>query len=114
MFKLVFSFLFSFVILCISLPLQADTWRGTAPFCSGECKEGETAIRRDKSGDGAYCWTGTKVLCRNDEPQCNARQTKTRCYGVVMICDDGYYEWPGEQWKSCNKYACGACFGFDF
>jgi hypothetical protein len=92
---------------------RADTWRGTAPFCDGECLPGEVEIARSSSGNGGTCWTGTKVLCRNAQPTCQALQTKTSCYGVVMVCDNGYYSLP-DVWNSCSKYACGACFGFDW
>ncbi len=91
--------------------VMADTWRGTAPFCSGQCLPGETKISESTSGDGGTCWSGTKVLCRNSQPTCNAAQTNTSCYGVVLICDNGYYTIP-DVWHSCSKYACGACFGF--
>lgn len=92
---------------------HADTWRGTAPFCDGQCLPGEQVIARSSSGDGATCWTGTKVLCRNTQPTCHPAQTKTSCYGVVLVCDNGYYTIP-DVWHSCSKYACGACFGFDW
>lgn len=100
--------------VCAMPSAYADTWRGTAPFCDGQCRAGETEVRRSKTGNGARCWTGTKVLCRNIDPLCVPLQTRTKCYAVVMVCDDGYYEFPTNQWKSCSKYACGACFGFDF
>ena len=38
-------------------------WAGTAPFCMGVCRPGETLIRRSAFGDGARCWTGTKAYC---------------------------------------------------
>ena len=95
---------------------QADTWRGTAPFCEGRCLPGETQVASSNCGNGACCWSGRKVLCRNDAPTCTGRQTKTSCKGVVMICDNGFYEVGPEPpvWRSCAKYACGVCFGFDF
>lgn len=89
----------------------ADTWRGTAPFCAGECLAGETKVGVSDSGDGGYCVTGHKVLCRNNQPSCPARETKTSCYGVVMMCDNGFYESPTNNWHSCHQYACGACLG---
>ncbi|AGC42861.1 hypothetical protein MYSTI_01521 [Myxococcus stipitatus DSM 14675] len=87
---------------------HADTWRGTAPFCDGGCLPGETEITQSKVGDGGYCWSGHKTLCRNDMPTCPALQTKTMCLGVVLICDNGSYQANG-QWRSCSKYACGGC-----
>jgi len=95
---------------------HADTWRGTAPFCDGQCLPGETQVATSNCGNGGCCWSGHKVLCRNEAPTCTARQTRTSCKGVVLICDNGFYELGPEPpvWKSCSKYACGACFGFDF
>jgi hypothetical protein len=92
---------------------RADTWRGTAPFCAGQCLPGEVQKGVSDSGDGGYCITGHKVLCGNSTPSCPARETKTACYGVVMMCDNGFYESPTNNWHSCNKYACGACLGID-
>jgi hypothetical protein len=91
----------------------ADTWRGTAPFCNGECLPGETEIRRDTRGNGAACWTGTKALCRNDQELCTPAQTQTSCFGFVLVCDDGFFRIP-DVWVSCSRYACGGCLGFDF
>jgi hypothetical protein len=90
---------------------RADTWRGTAPFCAGQCLAGETQIGVSDSGDGGYCVTGHKVLCRNNSQTCPVKETKTSCYGVVLVCDNGFYESPTTNWHSCGKYACGACLG---
>ena len=89
--------------------VKADTWRGTAPFCAGECLPGETQIAISDSGDGGSCWSGKKVLCRNSEPTCTPVQTRAKCIGVVQVCDNGYYSLP-DVWHSCSKHACGACF----
>ena len=106
--------LVAMVAICIvGNPAKADTWRGTAPFCAGKCLPGENIIRESTSGDGATCWTGTKVLCSNSTPSCLAAQTNTACYGVVLICDNGHYVGGNApDWVSCSKFACGACFGF--
>lgn len=95
-------------------PARADTWRGTAPFCAGECLPGEVEIQRSDRGDGAVCWTGSKVLCRNSAPTCQPLQTNVACKGVVLICDNGYYTQTTNQpqWNSCSTYACGACLGW--
>jgi hypothetical protein len=93
---------------------RADTWRGTAPFCDGTCNAGERQIGSSSCGDGACCWTGHKALCANNSPTCQSQETKTSCYGVVMVCDNGFYESPTQNWHSCDTYACGACFGFSF
>jgi len=91
----------------------ADTWRGTAPFCDGQCLPGEQQIATSNCGDGACCWTGHKVLCRNAQPTCQATQTNTSCYGIFLVCDNGSYDYRGV-WTSCSKYVCGLCFGFSW
>lgn len=93
---------------------SADTWRGTAPFCDGSCLPGEHEIGRSNSGDGGSCWTGSKALCRNSAPTCQALQTNVACKGVALICDNGFYTQTTNQpdWHSCSKYACGACLGW--
>lgn len=101
-----------FCVLAVGVPAaHADTWRGTAPFCAGECLAGETKIGVSDYGDGGYCVSGHKVLCRNNQPTCPVRQTRTHCAGLVMICDNGFYEAPNQVWHSCSSYACGACVG---
>ncbi len=92
--------------------LFANTWRGTAPFCEGSCNPGERQVGVSNCGDGACCWTGHKVLCANNSQECQVSETQTSCYGVVMVCDNGHFEAPTQNWHSCDKYACGACFGF--
>ncbi|SFE83668.1 hypothetical protein [Nitrosomonas sp. Nm166] len=100
-------------IFSLTPSVNADTWRGTAPFCEGRCLPGEAQIATSNFGDGAPCWTGYKVLCRNSEPTCNAAQTNTSCYGIIQVCDNGSYEYTGA-WRSCSTYICGACFGFNW
>jgi hypothetical protein len=105
------------VMVLAATVARADTWRGTAPFCDGQCNPGETQIATSNCGDGACCWTGQKVLCRNSAPLCTPLETKTSCYGVVLICDNGLYvggNAGNPNWVSCSKYACGVCFGFSF
>ena len=100
-------------VLSAASAAYADTWRGTAPFCNGECLPGETLIMTDDCGDGGCCWSGHKVLCRNDEPLCEALQTKTRCAGVILICQDGHFIGGIESaFVACSTYVCGACLGF--
>ncbi len=95
-------------------PLFADTWRGTAPFCDGSCNAGERQVGVSSCGDGGCCWSGHKALCANSSPTCQAQETQTSCYGVVMVCDNGHFVAPTQNWQSCDKYACGACLGFSF
>lgn len=100
---------FKFVIAAIAAlllagslaPAKADTWRGTAPFCAGECLPGEKQIATSNCGDGACCATGHKVLCRNSSPTCKPKPIKAQCFLFILMCDNG-----------CSKFACGACFGF--
>jgi hypothetical protein len=50
--------------LCCKTPGRTCRWDGTAPFCDGECKGGETAATPPPgSSSGAACWTGSKVYC---------------------------------------------------
>lgn len=103
------------LVASVTAPAYADTWRGTAPFCNGECNPGETPIATSNCGDGACCWTGHKVLCRNSQPTCAATQTNTACYGIILVCDNGHYVGGNQpSWVSCAKYACGMCFGFSW
>ncbi len=94
------------------LSVRADTWRGTAPFCDGECLRGEEQVGVSDQGDGGYCITGHKVLCRNSQTSCQATATQASCYGVVMVCENGYRETLNNVWHTCTTYACGACIGF--
>ncbi len=95
---------------------SADTWRGTAPFCAGECLQGEIEVGRNDTGDGGSCLTGSKALCRGNTPSptCQPAQTNVACKGIVLICDNGFYSQTTNQpdWHSCSKYACGACVGW--
>jgi hypothetical protein len=98
-------------LFAVTISARADTWRGTAPICRGKCLAGETQIAISDYGDGGYCVSGHKVLCRNNQPLCPVRETQTHCAGVVMICDNGFHESPTGNWHSCGTYACGACVG---
>ncbi len=104
------------VVLAFALSAAArgQVWRGTAPFCNGQCLPGETQVATSKTGDGGTCWTGHKVKCQKlgGPKPCMGTQTKVSCFAVVEICDNGYYELPSNAWHSCNKYACGGCVGF--
>jgi hypothetical protein len=43
-------------------------YRGTAPFCDGACKAGETSRGKDDCFDGECCATGHKELCCRPDP----------------------------------------------
>ncbi len=50
--------------LCCKTPGRTCRWDGTAPFCAGECKNGETAAQPPEgSSSGKSCVTGNKVYC---------------------------------------------------
>jgi hypothetical protein len=50
--------------LCCKTPGRTCRWDGTAPFCDGECRAGETQSQPpDGSSSGSGCWTGSKVYC---------------------------------------------------
>lgn len=91
---------------------QADYWDGRAPFCNGNCSGGSRQIGSSKCGDGACCWTGHKALCSSGTAACLVKETNSECFGVVEVCDNGSYSAPNNVWHSCDKYVCGACFGF--
>lgn len=97
-------------LLLLTTAAMSDTWRGTAPFCDGSCLAGEQEIGRSDYGDGGYCITGKKVLCRNADSSCPVTSTRAECYGVVKICENGSADQTGF-WRSCGTYACGMCIG---
>ncbi|GEM_PF-4013105 len=50
--------------LCCSSPSYSCRWDGTAPFCDGSCKAGETPGSPPAgSSSGMGCWTGSKKYC---------------------------------------------------
>ena len=53
-------------------------WEGKAPACNGKCSAGFKVIKRDKSGDGKKCVTGSKAYC------CLTNAVKTR--GKAPFC----------------------------
>lgn len=73
-------------------------WIGTAPFCGAEksnCADiGWTFDHASKSGGGASCWTGEKVLCKSTKmgvsdkcnPECNGK-FQVKVVGTSPACD---------------------------
>ena len=53
---------------CVSCPTAraSEAWCGTAPLCSGECRQGATQLKTDSSGNGKKCLTGHKALCTSN------------------------------------------------
>ena len=93
-------------------------WFGRAPFCNGSCPSGWTQIRTDRSGDGATCWTGEKVLCEDcsqqqETPECGPSAFVQRtCVGFLLICQNvnplNGLMCPCE---ACGPaHLCGLCF----
>lgn len=90
---------------------RADTclWEGHAPACNGECRPGYTLTKRDKSGDGSKCITGTKAYCcltsdfvvRGKAPACNGKCKE----GEEMAGDSDY----GENGKKCITGHAALC-----
>jgi hypothetical protein len=79
-------------------------------------QESEDAIRKEKL-DTCIDRKQQAAAARaraNQNASCPARQSNVECKGVVMFCDDGYYTQRTNtaEWHSCDKYVCGACFGF--
>lgn len=90
---------------------SADTclWEGKAPACNGECRPGYTLARRDKSGDGKKCVTGSKAYCCltsdviiiGTAPFCNGK-----CgVGQEMLGDSDY----GPDGKKCATGKAAIC-----
>ena len=50
----------------IKNPFSALYWKGSAPFCGGDCNDcddGDHCVMQNDCGDGSVCWSGKKVLC---------------------------------------------------
>lgn len=45
-------------------------WNGKAPFCflSSGCPTRTTTVEINKTGDGAFCWIGSKYYCCLERP----------------------------------------------
>jgi len=46
-------------------------------------------------------------------PDCCEIKTDTKCYGVVLVCNDQYIDPFGNCVRS-GEYVCGVCFGLPF
>lgn len=74
---------------------QSCRWDGTAPFCGGECGDGETEMNRSSVGSGGVprlpstnpfgqdCATGSKAYC------CKTPGRTCRWDGTAPFCDGG-------------------------
>lgn len=55
--------------LCCKTPGRSCRWDGTAPFCDGGCRAGESPAQPPPdSSSGAACATGSKVYCCRSAP----------------------------------------------
>lgn len=91
---LVFAFI-TLILVSSQVVAQTCRWAGTAPFCAGECGEGETEIDRASDGGGYIpnppasgtpsfgnsCVTGTKALC------CETPGKTCQWRGTAPFCD---------------------------
>jgi hypothetical protein len=55
-------------VMCCKIknPFSALYWKGSAPFCGGDCNDcddGDHCVMQNDCGDGSVCWSGKKVLC---------------------------------------------------
>lgn len=111
--------------------MSKSFWIGTAPFCDphpDQCEKtpGFVAIKKDKCGDGACCWSGEKIKCEFNEnkfkedfsndvftkaakpqwfgnaPICSSQPCDVYKADMVPIksdkCGDGSCCWTGEKW----------------
>lgn len=100
-------------------PQTADVWLGTAPACSASAQDctrlGMTHVRSDKSGDGATCVTGSKVLCTAPKaatvrewvgtaPFCSASQDDCTRRGLRFVRSDKSGD--GETCATGTKVLC--------
>ncbi|KAF2154797.1 glycoside hydrolase family 18 protein [Myriangium duriaei CBS 260.36] len=60
-------------------------WRGTAPFCNGQCDKGQVQVASDGSAGGWECWTGHKVLCCSST-QSDAAIGQCKWEGAAPFC----------------------------
>ena len=78
-------------------------WIGTAPFCAGHQADCGTIhpngqwkyILKDDYGDGAYCWTGKKVLC-----------SRARCTESDPEYSDDFKSWWVGTAPACDGNTC--------
>jgi polyglycine hydrolase-like protein len=66
-------------------------WDGTAPFCDGSCRQGETAGQPPAgSSSGSSCWTGSKAYC---------------CHSNVSVLPTGVVRSPLTASPKFSRYA---------
>jgi hypothetical protein len=104
--------------LCCNTPGFTCRWDGTAPFCAGECRAGETEVASPTGAPGASCWSGRKRYCCHSTGRLTTGQqtlqaappTKGVIYGVSPDRrllwyrhdgrDDGSFRWAASEAKT--------------
>lgn len=77
--------------LCCKTRGRSCRWDGTAPFCDGECRQGETASTPPAgSSSGSACWTGSKVYCCSSTGSTGQGLTERNCSYGPGTCVQGF------------------------
>jgi hypothetical protein len=78
--------------LCCNTPGRTCRWDGTAPFCDGGCRAGETQeTPPEGSSSGRACWTGSKVYCCHTVTVGGIGQRGQRITGTPIDLTPVYY-----------------------
>ncbi len=116
--------------LCCKTPRSTCKWKGTAPFCDGECTGSETKqTPPEGSSSGASCWTGSKVYCCTFTPASIGLPLVTEADGIIYAItqnndlmwyrhegrNDGTFRWTfnegkkvGNGWNVKHVFSGGA------
>lgn len=75
--------------LCCKTPGRSCRWDGTAPFCKGSCRSGETRSEPPPgSSSGSSCVTGSKVYCCSSAGSSSTGSTRRALTGT-RDCSSG-------------------------
>lgn len=81
--------------LCCATPGRSCRWDGTAPFCAGECRSGETQVSPPEGASpGAACLTGSKVYCCSSTGTVSQPLAGNDCTYGPGTCAQGFV-WRG-------------------
>jgi hypothetical protein len=81
--------------LCCSTAGRSCRWDGTAPFCDGGCRSGETPQNPPEgSSGGSACWTGSKVYCCSSTGVTRQPLVAENCSSGPGTCAQGFV-WRG-------------------
>lgn len=77
---------------CCKSPGRSCRWDGTAPFCDGSCRPGETPSQpASNSSSGSSCWTGSKAYCCSSTSSVRQPLTGARdCSSGPGTCIQGF------------------------